>query len=297
MSSKTADDLVHDASAWWSTGIIDVHPGEIKIRGYPIEELIGELRFPEMIWLMLRGEVPRPQATLLEAALVAAVDHGPHAPSIAISRMAVTCSLPINGAMASAVNALDDIHGGAGQRCMGSTGRSLRELDKGNVMSDVVDAAGPLTRDHGKAFPVSAIGSIDRSSTGKLLELVDAACAGHIRTYAGIGVAVEESLERRKASAYREQHDGATADLCRLACPARAGLFSRALGRHSCPRLGANRAGRENQGTHAQKYPLQLYRRAHASPGIEDVANDLSIIASTAPRPVDRPQLTQQERV
>lgn len=89
MSSKTADDLVHDASAWWSTGIIDVDPGEIKIRGYPIQELIGELRFPEMIWLMLRGEVPtRAQATLLEAALVAAVDHGPHAPSIAISRMA-----------------------------------------------------------------------------------------------------------------------------------------------------------------------------------------------------------------
>ena len=72
-----------------------------------------------MVWLMLRGEVPsREQAKLLEAALVAAVDHGPQAPSIAISRMAVTCGLPINGAMASAINALDDIHGGAGQQCM-----------------------------------------------------------------------------------------------------------------------------------------------------------------------------------
>ena len=49
---------------------------------------------------------------------MAAVDHGPHAPSIAIARMAATCGLPLNSAMASAINALDDVHGGAGEQCM-----------------------------------------------------------------------------------------------------------------------------------------------------------------------------------
>src|SRR5438552_13267898 len=72
-----------------------------------------------MIWLMLRGELPsRAEAELLEAALVPGVDHGPHAPPVAIARMAVTCGLPVNGAMASAINVLDDMHGGAGQQCM-----------------------------------------------------------------------------------------------------------------------------------------------------------------------------------
>jgi len=123
---KSAEDLVADASAWWDTSIIDIHPGQIDIRGYPVEQLIGRVRFPEMIWLMLRGELPTPdQAELLEAALVPGVDHGPHAPSIAISRMAVTCGLPVNGAMASAINVLDDIHGGAGQQCM----ERYREID------------------------------------------------------------------------------------------------------------------------------------------------------------------------
>ena len=117
--APTADQLLKQATAWWSTSIIDIRPGEIVIRGYPIQELIGALSFAQMVWLMLRGEVPASaQAKLLEAALVAAVDHGPQAPSIAISRMAVTCGLPINGAMASAINALDDIHGGAGQQCI-----------------------------------------------------------------------------------------------------------------------------------------------------------------------------------
>src|SRR5258705_13688130 len=94
---KNAEERLQDASDWWSTSIIDIHPGSIAVRGYPIQELIGRIRFPDMVWLMLRGELPTPaQSALLEAAMVAAVDHGPHAPSIAISRMAVTCGLPLN---------------------------------------------------------------------------------------------------------------------------------------------------------------------------------------------------------
>ena len=76
-AAKSAEEKLADASAWWDTAIIDIHPGKIAIRGYPIEELIGRVRFPDMIWLMLRGELPtRGQSDLLEAALVPGVDHG-----------------------------------------------------------------------------------------------------------------------------------------------------------------------------------------------------------------------------
>ena len=116
---RSAGELLDEARRWWTTSIIDIHPGEIAVRGYPIEQLIGNVTFPQMIWLMLMGELPtEPQATLLEAALVAGVDHGPQAPSIAISRMAATCGPSLNGAMASAINVLDDIHGGPGEQCM-----------------------------------------------------------------------------------------------------------------------------------------------------------------------------------
>lgn len=112
-------DQPSDVSDWWSTDIIDMAPGQIRFRGTPVEELIGNVTFPQMIWLMTRGELPTPQqARLLECALVAAVDHGPQAPSIAAARMAVTCGLSLNGAMASAVNMLDDVHGGAGEQAV-----------------------------------------------------------------------------------------------------------------------------------------------------------------------------------
>src|SRR5215471_3386511 len=104
---------------WWSTSIIDMKPGSIRRRGYAIEELIGRIGYAEMVYLMTRGELPHPDAArLLEAALVAAVDHGPQAPSIATARMAITCGVGINNAMASATNMLGDVHGGAGEQCV-----------------------------------------------------------------------------------------------------------------------------------------------------------------------------------
>lgn len=106
-----------DVADWWQTAIIDMEPGRIDIRGRAIQDLIGNLSFAEMVWLMLRGTTPTPaQAALLDAALVASVDHGPQAPSIAAARMAVTCGLGLNGAMGTAVHMLDDVHGGAGQQ-------------------------------------------------------------------------------------------------------------------------------------------------------------------------------------
>ena len=36
MTTKNPEELLADASAWWDTAIIDIHPGKIAIRGYPI---------------------------------------------------------------------------------------------------------------------------------------------------------------------------------------------------------------------------------------------------------------------
>lgn len=137
---STSDTLLDSATAWWRTGIIQIEPGSIGIRGYPIEQLIGEIDFVSMIWLMLRGDLPTPaQARLLQAALVASVDHGPQAPAISIARMAVTCGVGVNNAMASGVNALGDVHGGAGQQCL--------EVYEEVVAAAQGDFAGPAARE------------------------------------------------------------------------------------------------------------------------------------------------------
>ena len=117
---------------WWRTEIIDMSPGTVRYRGYPVEELIGNIGFAEMVWLLLRGELPgRPKAALLETALTAAVDHGPQAPGIAVARMAATCGVGLNNAIASGVNVLGDIHGGAGEQASALYNDIVARMDRG----------------------------------------------------------------------------------------------------------------------------------------------------------------------
>ena len=240
MSTKTPEQVLADAERWWSTEIINIRPGHIEVRGYPIEQLIGELSYPEMVWLMLRGDLPsRPQARLLEAALVAAVDHGPQAPSIAISRMAVTCGLPLNGAMASAINALDDVHGGAGQQCM----MLLEEIAAatptgGPEAAQVVAQIDRFIEHNGKIIPGFGhrFHGVDPRAV-RLMALVEQARVDGVVSgrYAAIGPLIEQVLTQRKGTPIPMNIDAATAIIyCELgfAPPLGRGLFilSRSVG-------------------------------------------------------------------
>ena len=108
---------LQDVADWWGTSVSRVEPGVIELRGRPVQELIGSASLVSMIWLMIRGSLPAPaEEALLEAALVSSVDHGPHAPSIAAARMAATCGVGLNTALATGVGMLGDSHGGAGEQ-------------------------------------------------------------------------------------------------------------------------------------------------------------------------------------
>ncbi len=230
-----------DVSDWWTTEIIDMAPGQIRMRGHPIQDLIGQVTFPQMIWLMTRGTLPSDdQASLLECALVAAVDHGPQAPSIATARMAVSCGLGLNGAMASAVNMLDDVHGGAGEQAV-------------ELYTSIDDAV-----QRGEELTVATNRSIDRwiaergrfipgfghrfhkpedPRAPRLLALVDEATAAGIveGRYANIGRAIQHVLNDRKGKPVPMNIDGATAVIYAelgFAGPLARGLFclSRSVG-------------------------------------------------------------------
>lgn len=217
----------HDICHWWRTSIIDMAPGKIAFRGHPVEALIGNVTFPQMIWLMVRGELPsEDEARLLECALVAGVDHGPQAPSIAAARMAATCGLGLNNVMATAVNMLGDVHGGAGEQCAELYYDISQRLDTGSSQDDAVRRGLDHWRDqYGKI--VSGFGHrfhkpVDPRAP-RLMELVRAAAAaGTVRgTFADIGEAVQQELGRQRGGRPIAMNiDGATAVIfCELDFP------------------------------------------------------------------------------
>ncbi len=240
MSTDDAKATVQAASDWWKTEIIDIRPGEITVRGYEIQDLIGKISFPDMIWLMTRGDMPTvEQARLLEAALVASVDHGPHAPSIAIASMAATCGIGLNNAMASAINVLGDTHGGAGQDCMALYELVRSKIDAGMALEAAADEAlAETVAANGKIIPGFGhrFHPIDPRAA-PLLGMVEAAAAkGEVGGgYVAIGREVEAGIKRRTGKPIPMNIDGATAVIfCELgfAPPMGRGLFilSRSVG-------------------------------------------------------------------
>lgn len=105
--------------AWWETAISDIRKNHIVFRGHPVESLVGNLTYTQMAIFMATGrELSSGESHLLEALLVAGCDHGPRAPSIAATRMAATCGVTFNSAIASGINLLGHYHGGAGEDAM-----------------------------------------------------------------------------------------------------------------------------------------------------------------------------------
>jgi citrate synthase len=203
---------------WWSTAIIDMKPGMIRFRGYAIEDLIGRAGFADMVYLLTRGELPHPAAArLLEAALVAAVDHGPQAPSIAAARMAMTCGVGINNAMASAINMLGDVHGGAGEQAVAlynaiakRLGGSADKIRVARAVAAELDALAEQGIRHVPGFG-HRFHPLDPRAP-RLLELVDAAAKAGAVTgkFAAIGRAIEVLLEKNAGHAVPMNIDGAT---------------------------------------------------------------------------------------
>ena len=204
-----------DAEDWWSTGLIDMKPGEIRYRGYAIEDLIGHVGFAQMAWLMLRGELPsRPQAELLEVALMSAIDHGPQAPSIAIARMAATCGVGLNNAIASAVNVLGDVHGGAGEQAVALFCDVAPKLDDGTPLSlAVADALDDFFATGEKFVPGFGhrFHPVDPRAP-RLMEIVNN--AARLETVSGqyrkVALEIERQLAARKGKQIPMNIDGAT---------------------------------------------------------------------------------------
>jgi citrate synthase len=216
MSRPTRPELLDKAVAWWTTSIIDIEPGKITVRGEPIEKLMGSVSFIEMIWLMLRGSRPTPaQARLLEMALVAGVDHGPHAPSIAIARMSSTCGVELNTAMASAIGVLGDVHGGAGQQCMELFSEVQSEAGSEADLAPAVDTVlARFIAEHGKIVPGYGhrFHPVDPRAEPLLQAVKVAAAQGAVSgRYALIGREVEAGIRRRTGKPIPMNIDGATA--------------------------------------------------------------------------------------
>ncbi len=102
------------------TAISTYSRDRIVLRGQPLESLMTERSFGDVIFLLLRGRLPTAgESRVFEAMLIAASDHGPNPPSTAAARVIASGNrAAVEAAIAGGILAIGDVHGGAGEALM-----------------------------------------------------------------------------------------------------------------------------------------------------------------------------------
>ena len=120
-----------DATATaWGTALSETTDDSISLRGYDLAELMGTVPFPAVVHLLYTGELPDPAtARLIDAVMVACIDHGAGAPSVLAARTVISGGATLQAGTAAGLLALGEFHGAAVESSMLAIG-------------SVVDAAG-----------------------------------------------------------------------------------------------------------------------------------------------------------
>src|ERR671937_3227425 len=103
----------------WQSSLTAIAPNAIRIRGYPVDEMMGRLSFAEAVYLLLMGELPTPAiGRMFNAILVSSLDHGVPPPSTLAARNVATTGAPMKDSVAAGVLAFGPHHGGDIESCM-----------------------------------------------------------------------------------------------------------------------------------------------------------------------------------
>jgi len=205
----------------WKTGITDVAPNRVAVRGQPVDELIGKITFSQAIYLVLKGELPSPEVgRLIDAIFVSSVDHGASPPSVLAARTVASTGSELNASIAAGILAISRFHGGAieeGMRLfyriaalMSDAGRGMEEA-AGGVLEE-------LRRSKQRASGFGHRLHTQDPRTTKLFAL--AAELGLSGRHVDIARAVEQALAERLGKPLPINVDGAIAALlCDLGFP------------------------------------------------------------------------------
>jgi citrate synthase len=124
----------------WQTSLTSIAPNSILIRGYAVDELMGRLSFADAVYLLLMGELPPPAiGRMLNAILVATLDHGVTPPSTLAARNVATSGAPLKDCVAAGILAFGPHHGGDIESCMRFLDTGLSHVRGGRTIPQAAE--------------------------------------------------------------------------------------------------------------------------------------------------------------
>src|ERR671927_901696 len=124
----------------WQSSLTAIAPNAIRIRGYPVDEMMGRLSFAEAVYLLLMGELPTAAiGRMLNAVLVSSLDHGVTPPSTLAARNVATTGAPLKDCVAAGILAFGEHHGGDIESCMRFLDARLALVRNGSTMQQAAE--------------------------------------------------------------------------------------------------------------------------------------------------------------
>jgi citrate synthase len=119
ITEEVLKDIFKPSNLKWRTAITKVEPNKLLTRGHPQEELVGNISFAEMVYLLVKGDLPsKNEAKMLESVLVSFCDHGVTPPSTQSARLMASAGSPMHACLAGGLLAFGKNHAGAIERSM-----------------------------------------------------------------------------------------------------------------------------------------------------------------------------------
>lgn len=98
----------------WKSSITKVEPNHLITKGYRQQDLMGNIPFPQVVYLLITGELPNKEhGKMMDAILTACIDHGVTSPSPMAARVVASGGVPLPSAVAAGILSIGDAHGGA----------------------------------------------------------------------------------------------------------------------------------------------------------------------------------------
>src|SRR5437899_7797159 len=144
-----------DKNAVWNTAVTRIEPNRVAVRGYDIAELMGHVSFGAAVYLILTSELPPPAVgRLMDAILVASIDHGATPPSALAARTVASTGAALSASVAAGIMSINRHHGGA----IEDYARQLKAIaDRSTTqsvsMEEAATAVLTMMRDAGERMP------------------------------------------------------------------------------------------------------------------------------------------------
>ncbi len=197
----------------WKTALTRIAPNLVSVRGFPLDQAVGQVNFGTMVYLLLRGELPSPrEAAVMEAILVSSIDHGASPPSTLAARTVASTGASLSASVAAGVLSINRHHGGAIEACMELLSEGCRSVEGGALPSSVASDLVAVARSRKERIP--GFGHRLHTSDPRAIRLLQVATTNEV---AGVGVKLASEIAEKLSLALRRQMplnvDGAIAAL------------------------------------------------------------------------------------